>query len=245
MNLELEGKVALVFGAGGGLGGAISRVLAAEGATVAVADIDAEAAAATRNAIINARGKAVAVTWDIADLGVIEERLGTIRSQAGEIDILVNNTGGPPPTPAAGQSADLWRKHFGSMVMSVIAITDHVLPAMRERKWGRVITSTSSGVVAPIANLGISNAMRLALVGWSKTLAAEVGQDGSPPTSFSLAGSPPSASSFWISRRQSARANRWRRLLRQAWHRSRSAAMVGPRNTETWWRFSPANAPPT
>lgn len=64
------------------------------------------------------------------------------------------------------------------MVLSVIAITDRVLPAMRQRKWGRVITSTSSGVVSPIPNLGISNSLRLALVGWSKTLAKEVAADG-------------------------------------------------------------------
>jgi 3-oxoacyl-[acyl-carrier protein] reductase len=64
------------------------------------------------------------------------------------------------------------------MVLSVIAITDRVLPEMRARKWGRIVTSTSSGVVAPIPNLGISNALRLSLVGWSKTLAREVGRDG-------------------------------------------------------------------
>lgn len=64
------------------------------------------------------------------------------------------------------------------MVRSVIAVTDAVLPGMKARGWGRVITSTSSGVVAPIANLGISNALRLALVGWSKTLAREVGRHG-------------------------------------------------------------------
>ena len=64
------------------------------------------------------------------------------------------------------------------MVLSVIAITDRVLPGMRKKKWGRIITSTSSGVVAPIPNLGISNALRMALVGWSKTLAREVGADG-------------------------------------------------------------------
>ena len=64
------------------------------------------------------------------------------------------------------------------MVLSVIALTDRVLPCMRQRKWGRIITSTSSGVVAPIPNLGISNALRLSLVGWSKTLAREVGGDG-------------------------------------------------------------------
>src|SRR5690606_10981625 len=61
---------------------------------------------------------------------------------------------------------------------SVIAITDKVLPGMRARKWGRIITSTSSGVVAPIPNLGISNALRMSLVGWSKTLSREVGRDG-------------------------------------------------------------------
>ena len=64
------------------------------------------------------------------------------------------------------------------MVLSVIKITDRVLPNMRERQWGRVVTSTSSGVIAPIANLGISNALRAALLGWSKTLAREVGRDG-------------------------------------------------------------------
>jgi 3-oxoacyl-[acyl-carrier protein] reductase len=64
------------------------------------------------------------------------------------------------------------------MVLSVIAVTDRVLPAMRKRRWGRIITSTSSGVVAPIPNLGISNSLRLALVGWSKTLAREVARDG-------------------------------------------------------------------
>jgi 3-oxoacyl-[acyl-carrier protein] reductase len=74
--------------------------------------------------------------------------------------------------------AALWSKSFQSMVLSVIAITDRVLPGMKAKKWGRIITSTSSGVVTPIPNLGISNALRLSLVGWSKTLAREVGRDG-------------------------------------------------------------------
>jgi 3-oxoacyl-[acyl-carrier protein] reductase len=64
------------------------------------------------------------------------------------------------------------------MVLSVIALTDRVLPGMRERRWGRVITSTSSGVIAPIPNLAVSNALRMSLVGWSKSLAREVGADG-------------------------------------------------------------------
>jgi len=177
MDLGLQGRTALVFGAGGGLGGAISRTLAQEGAFVYAADIDAGSVATTVDAILAAGGKASPLTWDISDLSAIEENFKSIEGKLGGIDVLVNNTGGPPPTPAAGQAPEVWAKHFQSMVLSVIAITDRALPGMRERKWGRVITSTSSGVVSPIPNLGISNALRLSLVGWSKTLAREVGKD--------------------------------------------------------------------
>ncbi|CAB3747498.1 SDR family oxidoreductase [Paraburkholderia solisilvae] len=178
MDLQLNDKVALVLGAGGGLGGAIARALAAEGVRVAVADVDLAAADNTTHAIQKAGGRALSIQWDLADIASIDARVGKIESEFGHVDILVNNTGGPPPTPAHGQDAALWRKHFDSMVLSVIAITDRVLPGMRSRGFGRIITSTSSGVVAPIANLGLSNALRLSLVGWSKTLAKEVGRDG-------------------------------------------------------------------
>lgn len=178
MDLGLSGKTCLVMGAGGGLGGAISQTLAREGANVAVADIALEAAKQTADAIIASSGKSLALQWDLADLSIIPDRIAEVVEALGPIDVLVNNTGGPPPTPASGQEPELWEKHFKAMVLSVIAITDQVLPNMRSRGWGRIITSTSSGVVAPIPNLGISNALRLSLVGWSKTLAREVGPDG-------------------------------------------------------------------
>ena len=178
MDLGIKGRTALVLGAGGGLGGAIARTLAREGAKVAVADLDAAAAEKTVSAITGAGGKALAMAWDLADLSVIDANVSKIESGLAPVDILVNNTGGPPPTPASGQDPALWSKHFQAMVLSVIAITDRVLPGMRSRKWGRIVTSTSSGVVAPIPNLAISNALRLSLVGWSKTLAREVGRDG-------------------------------------------------------------------
>lgn len=178
MDLGIKGKCALVFGAGGGLGGAIAQSLAAEGACVIVADIDAAAAQRTVEAIAAAGGEAQAMVWDIADLASCPAHLAQIEAGYGPVDILVNNTGGPPPTLAHGQPPELWSKHFDSMVRSVIAVTDAVLPGMKARGWGRIITSTSSGVVAPIANLGISNALRMALVGWSKTLAREVGGQG-------------------------------------------------------------------
>ncbi|MES2187398.1 MAG: SDR family oxidoreductase [Pseudomonadota bacterium] len=178
MDLGIRNKTALVLGAGGGLGGAIAAALAAEGVKLALADVSAEALATTQKTVEAAGAQAISLVWDLADLGAIDAHITRIEAELGPVDILVNNTGGPPPTTASGQSAELWEKHFQSMVLSVIQITDRVLPGMRQRKWGRIVTSTSSGVVAPIANLGISNALRMTLVGWSKTLAREVGQDG-------------------------------------------------------------------
>ena len=178
MDLGIEGKTALVLGAGGGLGGAIARTLAREGAQVAVADINEESLAPVVADIERNGGKALALQWDLADLDAIEERVGRIESALGPVDILVNNTGGPPPTPVSGQAGAVWQAWFQAMVLSVISITDRVLPGMRERGFGRIVTSTSSGVIAPIPNLGLSNALRVSLLGWSKTLAQEVGRDG-------------------------------------------------------------------
>jgi 3-oxoacyl-[acyl-carrier protein] reductase len=178
MDFNIRGKTALVLGGGGGLGRAIATALAAEGVNIAVGDINLQAIEATRAAVTALGVRSCGLTWDLGDLSLIPGHIQTIERELGPVDILVNNTGGPPPTPASGQPAETWTKFFQSMVMSVIAITDAVLPGMRARKWGRIITSTSSGVVAPIPNLGMSNALRLSLVGWSKTLAREVGRDG-------------------------------------------------------------------
>lgn len=178
MDLGIKGKTALVFGAAGGLGGAIARGLAAEGASLVVADVNADALAASVQELEKSGARVMPLVWDLADLSVIDGNVAAIEARFGNVDILVNNTGGPPPTPASGQPAELWSKSFQSMVLSVIAITDRVLPGMRAKKWGRIITSTSSGVISPIPNLGISNALRMSLVGWSKTLAREVGREG-------------------------------------------------------------------
>jgi len=178
MDLGISGKCALVLGAGGGLGGAIAHALAAEGAKVVVADIDGEAVDKTAAAIRAQGGESFAIRWDIGDLSAIEGHVSLIESRYGNVAILVNNTGGPPPTTVSGQSPEQWSKFFQSMVLSVIALTDRVLPKMQDAGWGRIITSTSSGVVAPIPNLGLSNALRSTLVGWSKTLAKEVGAYG-------------------------------------------------------------------
>jgi 3-oxoacyl-[acyl-carrier protein] reductase len=178
MDLGLKDKTALVLAGGGGLGRAIAKALAAEGAKVAVAGIGAKSIADTEAALAAIGGKSSGLLWDLSDLAQIDGHISKIESELGPVDILVNNTGGPPPTTAIGQDPALWSKHFQAMVLSVIATTDRVLPNMRARHWGRVITSTSSGVASPIPNLAISNTLRLSLVGWSKTLAREVAKDG-------------------------------------------------------------------
>lgn len=178
MDLGLSGKTALVLGASSGLGRAIALGLAGEGANVAVAARNEAALAALAGEIEALGVRALPVRWDLADLSVIDGNVAAVEASLGAVDILINNTGGPPPTTAAGQAPALWTAQFQAMVASVIATTDRVLPGMIARRWGRIITSTSSGVIAPIANLAISNALRLSLVGWSKTLAREVARDG-------------------------------------------------------------------
>ncbi len=178
MDLGLKGKTALVLAAGGGLGRATAIALAKEGANVAIAGIRAKSIDETMAELAPIGGRCMSLLWDLGDLSVIDANISKVEAELGPIDILVNNTGGPPPTTAVGQDPALWSHHFQAMVLCVIAITDRVLPGMKARKWGRIITNTSSGIIAPIPNLGISNTLRASLVGWSKTLSREVAKDG-------------------------------------------------------------------
>jgi 3-oxoacyl-[acyl-carrier protein] reductase len=103
VDLGLRNKNALVFGAGGGLGGAIARTLAHEGANVVVSDRDGDAAETTARSIRSGGGAAHQLKWDLGDLSVIKSNISDIERELGTIDVLVNNTGGPPPTPVAAQ----------------------------------------------------------------------------------------------------------------------------------------------
>lgn len=178
MDLGIKDKLSLVLAAGGGLGGAIAHSLAREGTRVIAADIDEEGLSRTVNSA-SAEGLTVTPrTVDLGDVDALADFVQHVTAEFGPIAILVNNTGGPPPGTASDVEPARWREHFEAMVLSVLRLTDLVLPGMRKDGWGRVITSTSSGVVAPISNLGVSNTLRSSLVGWSKTLAAEVGGSG-------------------------------------------------------------------
>lgn len=178
MDLGIQQKTALVLGGTGGLGSAIAMALAREGATVVIAGRNADALQSVKQRLAETGTRCTAIQWDLGDLDAIDAHIGAIEAEFGSVDILVNNTGGPPPSGAAGLAASVWREHFEKMVQPPIAITDRVLPGMRAKRWGRVITSASSGVIAPIPNLAVSNALRSTLVGWSKSLAREVAADG-------------------------------------------------------------------
>jgi 3-oxoacyl-[acyl-carrier protein] reductase len=178
MDLGIKGKVALVMASSRGLGQAMAVSLAKEGVKVAVAGRSPEGLKKSVELIEAVGGVAIALNWDLSDHSVIDGLVSRVEQELGPIDILINNTGGPPPTSATGQDPTLWQKSFNDMVLSLIAITDRVLPGMRERKWGRIITSTTSGAIAPIKNLAISNTLRAALQAWSKTLSSEVAAEG-------------------------------------------------------------------
>lgn len=169
MDLGISGKSALVLGASRGLGAVIAASLAAEGVKVY---------AAARNAgNIEKADNIIPLTVDLSDKASVSALIDTLR-QKGGVDILVNNSGGPKAGPAVGQSADGWVSAFEMMATSIFTITDAMLEGMISRKWGRIITVGSSGVEQPIPNLALSNGVRAAVAGWSKTLAAEVAQHG-------------------------------------------------------------------
>jgi 3-oxoacyl-[acyl-carrier protein] reductase len=176
MDLGISDKTALVLAGGGGLGGAIATRLAEEGARIAVADINRDAAQAVADSFDPQGARSIVLGWDLADLDVLDRQIESVEAALGPIDILVNITGGPPPGPVLAVSPDLWTTHFRSMVLPVIAVSERVARGMKDRQWGRILTSTSSGVVSPIPNLGISNSLRSALLGWSKTIARELGR---------------------------------------------------------------------
>ncbi|ATA23732.1 3-oxoacyl-ACP reductase [Brenneria goodwinii] len=178
MDFKIAGKVALVCGAGSGLGRAIAQSLAAEGVLVAVTGRTPQKLAETVGLIEQAGGRARAWVLDLTRPETFDEVLTDIRRTLGPVGILVNNSGGPAPSAASGVALARWQQEFTAMAGSLIHLTDCVLPDMRAAGWGRIITSSSSGVVTPIANLAVSNTLRMALSGWSKTLAGEVAASG-------------------------------------------------------------------
>ncbi|MDR3470711.1 MAG: SDR family oxidoreductase [Devosia sp.] len=170
MDLNIVGKRALVLGGNRGMGLAVALALKAEGAEIAIAARDQVVLSEAAHRIGGARAFVV----ELADTA----SLAGFAASVGDIDILVNNTGGPPYGSVLSREPADWEESFRAMSLSVIKLTDLFLPAMRRSGWGRVVTVVSTGAVQPITVLGISNTLRAGLVAWSKSLAPEVAKDG-------------------------------------------------------------------
>jgi len=179
MDLGLKGKVALVAAASRGLGRAVAEELGAEGASLVLCARGAEALQATRDQIATTTGAAVlALPADVTQPEDVARLITAGQTQFGRIDILVTNAGGPPAGRIETLNSDQWEAAARLTLFSVIELTRHVLPGMKERRWGRILNIASISVKQPVENLVLSNSLRAGVVGFARTLANEVAADG-------------------------------------------------------------------
>jgi 3-oxoacyl-[acyl-carrier protein] reductase len=175
VDLGIAGKIALVTGGSKGLGFGIASALAAEGATVAISSTSRERinAAAVQ---IGAHGF-VHDASDVDGVGSLVEAVET--ALAGPVEILVANSGGPPANPdSLSFGHEQWRHAYELLLLGQIALIERVLPGMRERGWGRVLSVSSSVVREPSEVLVLSAAHRAGLLAALKTIARQVAADG-------------------------------------------------------------------
>jgi 3-oxoacyl-[acyl-carrier protein] reductase len=175
VDLGLEGRVALVMGASRGLGRAIAAALAREGARVAIASRSGEK---LEEAVAEIGETAMPFVADASDLDRLAALPSEVAEALGPVEILVANTGGPPFGGALEHELDKWETAYRSLVLAPRVLAGAVLPAMRERRWGRIVNVGSTSTREPIPGLNLSNAHRMAAVGFLKTLSREVAADG-------------------------------------------------------------------
>jgi 3-oxoacyl-[acyl-carrier protein] reductase len=174
MDLGIRDRVALVTGASAGIGRGIAAVLAAEGATVAVASRSRERIEAAA-ADVGARP----YVFDANDLDAVPGLIDAVESDLGPIDIYVANTGGPPAGEnPLGFTREQWEAAHRTLILTPMAIIERILPGMRSRGWGRVLAIGSMAVLEPIPALQLSNAHRPGLVAAFKVLAKRAAADG-------------------------------------------------------------------
>ena len=174
MDLGIDGRVALVMGASKGIGAAVARELAAEGARVAVASRSAGPLQE-----LAAEIGASAFVHDNADLDAVPALIAAVTAALGPVEILVTNTGGPPsgPDPLAF-SREQWELAHRTLVLAPIELIGAVVGGMRERGWGRIVNVGSLTVREPMSILVLSNSERAAALAAFKTIAAEVAASG-------------------------------------------------------------------
>jgi 3-oxoacyl-[acyl-carrier protein] reductase len=174
VQLGIDGRVALVTGASKGLGLGVATALVREGATVAISSrsrerIDAAAAS------IGAHG----YVHDATAANRAQELVRRVSADLGPIDILVANSGGPPAAAdALSFPADQWRAAYEMLLLGQLALIEAALPGMRARRWGRILSLSSSVVREPTPTLVLSSAHRAGLLAALKTIASQVAPDG-------------------------------------------------------------------
>jgi 3-oxoacyl-[acyl-carrier protein] reductase len=178
MDLGLTGKVAFVAAASKGMGRACAHGLAAEGARVAMcarSEGPLEAAAAAIRASTGA--EVVTVAADLSRADDVERAIERTREALGGVDVLVANVGGPPPGAFDQMSDQQWLAAFEQVHLSTVRLIRLVLPHMRQRRWGRILTIQSSSVKQPVEGLILSNGIRPGVAGMFKTLASDLAPD--------------------------------------------------------------------
>jgi 3-oxoacyl-[acyl-carrier protein] reductase len=175
MDLGLTNKVAMVAGASRGLGYAVARTLAAEGARVSMSSRDAEAiSAAARRIQKETGGTVLAVAADVQSPGEIAHWHQMTLDRFEGIDLLYTNSGGPPPGATLSFDDAAWQRAFELLLMSAVRLVRLAVPSMTMRGGGSILLPTSSSIKEPIANLALSNILRAAVSSLAKTLAIEL-----------------------------------------------------------------------
>ena len=178
MDLDLSGKHALVCGASEGIGRAAAHELALLGASVTVLARRAEALQAVVDALPARNGQRHGrITADVSQTNALADKVGALAAER-RVDILVNNTGGPPGGPVASATADAFLQAFTRHLLANQALAQALLPGMQAAGWGRIVNVVSTSVREPIQGLGVSNTTRGAVAAWAKTLSREVASQG-------------------------------------------------------------------
>lgn len=178
MDLELRGRTAVVGGATSGLGRASADALAAEGCRLLIWSRDDGRLSATADEIRSAHGVEVSHVAADASSADAAATVATAADAFGPIDIVVTNAGGPPTVDPTATDPAAWQRSIQLLATTPIELVTRLLPGMRERGWGRVVSILSSGVRQPIGDLVYSNAGRSVLAAWLKTTARTIAAEG-------------------------------------------------------------------
>jgi 3-oxoacyl-[acyl-carrier protein] reductase len=179
MDLGLDGRVALVAASSKGLGKACARALAREGAAVTVcARTEDELEAAAAEIGSETGSEVLAVPADLNDAGEIERVVAATVQRFGSLDVLVNNSGGPPLGKFDQFADEDWQRGFEIVILSFVRFVRAAAPHMRERRWGRIIGIQSTSVKEPIEHLDLSNGIRPGVAGLAKALMPDLARDG-------------------------------------------------------------------